>query len=64
MAALVVLYVLVSLALGAAWIATEFRLQPSRALAVEFVVAALIWPLVLAFVLVLILATKSKKHDK
>lgn len=63
-AALAIIYVVVSVALGLAWIATEFRLLPGRVLAVEFFVAAVVWPFLLVFVVVLLLATKSKKHDE
>ena len=63
MATVAILYVVLSLALGSAWIATEFRFLPRRALAVEFLVAALAWPVVLAFVVTLLLATTSRRHD-
>jgi uncharacterized membrane protein YbhN (UPF0104 family) len=63
MAVIAVLYLALSLALASAWIATELRLQPRPALAIEFLVAALAWPIVLAFAVVLMLVTKSKKHD-
>jgi len=62
MAVIAVLYLVLSLALAAAWIATEFRSQPGRAPALEFLVAAVAWPFVLAFVVILMLATKSKKN--
>jgi hypothetical protein len=56
-------YVLASLALGWAWIAPDFRSQPRRRLGAKLVAVALVWPLILAFGVTLLLATKSKKHD-
>jgi hypothetical protein len=73
MATVATLYLAVGLALGCAWVATEMRLQPRRALAREFVsvslawpviVATLIWPLVLALAVGLLFVKKSKKHDE
>ena len=57
------IYFLVSLALGAMWIAPELGAQPLRTTAREFLVAALAWPAILIFVTGLVLFTKSKPHD-
>jgi len=63
MAAIAAIYVVVGLALGWAWIATEVRLEPRRRLALDFLIVALGWPLFAVFVLILLLTTKSKKSD-
>jgi len=63
MALIAILYLVLSVALASAWIATELHLQARPALAIQFLVAALAWPFVLALGVMLMLVTKSKKHD-
>lgn len=63
MVAFASVYVAISIGLGLAWIATEFKLQPRRGLVVEFLLTSLIWPFLFVFVVALLLGTKSKKHD-
>jgi hypothetical protein len=51
-------YVLASIALASAWIAAEFASKSLWRLAFEWLVAALVWPFLLALVFALLLVTK------
>jgi len=57
------IYLLLSLALGAGWIAADLRAQSYRRSAREFVLVALAWPAVLALVVGLMLFGKSTKDE-
>lgn len=63
MTAIALAWIVLSLVLGLAWIATEMRIEPRAGLLVDFAVAAFAWPIVLGFAVVLMLATESKPHD-
>jgi hypothetical protein len=65
MAAIFSIYLLVSLALGAAWIAADLGAQPHRTLARQFLIVGLGWPAILIVAIgSLLLVTKSKSHDR
>jgi hypothetical protein len=64
MGAISAIYALVSIALGAAWVARDLRVQPYRTTARKFLIVALAWPAILIFVIGLLLFTKSKPHDR
>jgi len=58
------IYLVISVALGGIWVARDFRLPLDRDVVHEFVVVALEWPLLLVLTVILLLATKSQRHDQ
>jgi ABC-type spermidine/putrescine transport system permease subunit II len=58
------IYALVSIALGAAWVATDLGTEPYRTTLRRFLVPTLVWPAILIVVIGLLLFTKSKPHDR
>jgi hypothetical protein len=63
MTALVLGWIGLSAVIGVAWIATELKTEPRAGLLANFVLAAMVWPLVLVTILILMLVTESRAHD-
>ena len=58
------IYLVIGAALGGIWVARDFRLPPDRELVLAFLVVALEWPLVVVLFVMLLLPSKSQRHDQ